>query len=135
MEEMVASGTARRLGIRNVPSAVAVRNMKALCEDVLEPLRRQMGRVIVTSGYRSEALNRAVGGVKNSQHRRGEAADIHCSSLEQAEQWFNFVRDHLDYDQLLLERRLNNGCCWLHISYIRQPGRRQNRRQARFITV
>lgn len=133
--EMTASGTAVRRGLKNVPSAVAVENLRALCREVLEPLRRQVGCVRVTSGYRSEALNRAVRGAENSQHRRGEAADVHCSSLEQAKKWFEIVRQTTDFDQLLLERRMKNGCCWLHVSYVRQPGRRKNRHEAHVVSV
>lgn len=135
LREMTASGTAVRRGLKNVPPAVAVENLRALCREVLEPLRRQVGCVRVTSGYRSEALNRAVGGAENSQHRRGEAADVHCSSLEQAKKWFEIIRRETDFDQLLLERHLKNGCCWLHVSYVRQPGRRKNRHKAHMVSV
>ena len=135
LHEMTASGTALRLGLEHTPTPAAVENLRALCVNVLEPLRRRFGVVRVTSGYRSEALNRAVGGVANSQHRRGEAADLHCSSLDEARRWFLFIRDHLDFDQLLLERKMGNGCCWLHVSYVRQPGRRKNRQMARFVNT
>jgi len=135
LREMIASGKAIRLGIENVPTPEAVVNLRALCQNVLEPLRRHMGCVRVTSGYRSDILNGAVGGAKHSQHLRGEAADLHCSSLDQARRWYGFIRDNLEFDQLLLERRLGNGCCWLHVSYVRQPGHRQNRKDSRFVTA
>ena len=82
--EFFRSGTAIRLGIDNNPdahpgegisTAEVVENLRALCTEVLEPLRRRVGRVIVTSGYRCQELNKAVGGVWNSQHLKGEAAD------------------------------------------------------------
>ena len=84
--EFFRSGTAIRLGIVNEPDAhpeegltneEVVENLRALCTEVLEPLRRRVGRVIITSGYRCQKLNKAVGGVWNSQHLRGEAADIY----------------------------------------------------------
>lgn len=135
LAEMVASGEAIRRGIDNTPTDAVVTNLEALCQNVLEPLRRHVGCVRVSSGYRSPELNKVVGGAANSQHLRGEAADLHCSSLDQARRWFDFIVQHLDFDQLLLERRLSNGCCWLHVSYVRQPGRRANRRAARFLQV
>lgn len=127
--EMVRSGTAISENIDNTPTEAVVSNLRDLCINVLEPLRRRYGAIIISSGYRCEELNRAVGGVKNSQHMRGEAADIHTSSLEQAERYFHFIKEKTDFDQLLLERKLDNGCCWIHVSY---TTRRANRQQAIF---
>ena len=135
LQEMTASGTAIRLGLKNEPGQKEVEALRHLCEDVLEPLRRRFGRVIIASGYRCEAVNSAVGGVANSQHMRGEAADIHCGSRQTAQRYFLFISEQLEFDQLLLERRLSNGCCWIHVSYIFQPGRRPNRRMARELDV
>lgn len=131
LREMTASGTAVRLHIANIPSETEVENLRRLCEHVLEPLRRRFGVIRISSGFRCQKLNEAVKGVKNSQHLKGEAADIHVSSMQQARQMFDFIRQHTDFDQLLLERRLNNGCCWLHVSY--REGRL--RHDARFLTV
>ena len=133
--EMTDSGTARERHIDNTPTPEAVDNLRALCCEVLEPLRSRFGRTIISSGYRSRALNEAVHGAANSQHLRGEAADINCSSLSEARRRFEFIRDNLDFDQLLLEERLCIGTCWLHVSYVRQPGRRPNRHDAHFLDV
>ena len=76
-QEMQRSGMAIRLGIENKPGREEEENLKALCLNVLEPLRKRFGRIIITSGYRSEALNKAVFGEPSSQHLKGEAADIH----------------------------------------------------------
>jgi len=77
LQEFTFSQTATRLGIPNAPPPDAIARMIALCEDVLEPLRAELGRpIIVTSGYRSPELNAAIGGSPRSQHCRGEAADI-----------------------------------------------------------
>ena len=133
--EMTASGTAISLGLKNEAGEKEVEALRHLCEDVLEPLRRRFGRIIIASGYRCEAVNREVGGVKNSQHMRGEAADIHCSSRETALRYFHFISENLEFDQLLLEQRMSNGCCWIHVSYIHQPGRRPNRKQAKELKV
>lgn len=135
LREMTLSGTAIRRHIANVPGEKEVSNLRALCQHVLEPLRRRFGVIRITSGYRCPELNQAVGGVANSQHMRGEAADVHCSSLEQAQRMFDYAEAHLPFDQLILERRLSNGCCWLHISYVAQPGRRPNRHEALWLKV
>lgn len=76
-DELTISETAARLGIDNEPSAAVVANLKALCADILEPLRNALGRpIFVTSGYRSAVLNSAVNGSRDSDHVLGLAADI-----------------------------------------------------------
>lgn len=127
LEEMIASGTAIRLHIANNPTAEAVDNLRRLCVNVLEPVRRRFGVTRITSGYRSPELNAAVGGEATSQHLRGEAADIHISNHEAGRKVFEYIRSNLEFDQLLFENRMSNGCCWLHVSY---TTRRANRRQA-----
>lgn len=79
LNEFVASGTAIRHNIDNTPREEHVERLKALCENVLEPLRRRFGVIRITSGYRCEELNTKVGGAAGSQHLRGEAADINVS--------------------------------------------------------
>ena len=117
LREMCASGTALRLGIKNEPSEEVVNRLQQLCEHVLEPLRQRFGVIRITSGYRCERLNRAVGGVKNSQHRLGEAADIHISDIEVGRKMFRYIQENLEFDQLLFEHVRENGVCWLHVSY------------------
>lgn len=126
LEELTRSGTAIRLGIDNQPPEEAVVRMQALCEHVLEPLRQRYGRIIVTSGYRSDALNKAVGGVATSQHRLGEAADIYVASREKARKYAMFILAHTDFDQLIMEPRGGKVVRWLHVSYTL---RRRNRHQ------
>jgi len=135
LRELCTSGTAVRLGIRNRPDEVAVSRLQLLCEHVLEPLRCRFGVIRITSGYRCPQLNRAVGGSPRSQHLRGEAADIHISNIEVGQKMFRFIRENLDFDQLLFEHIRGNGVCWLHVSYRpaeESPGKivRTNRRQA-----
>lgn len=127
LEEMTNSGTAIRLRIANRPSAVQIENLRQLCLNVLEPVRLRFGVTRITSGYRSPELNRAVGGVPDSQHTRGEAADIHISDMEVGRKIFDFISRNTDFDQLLFERRVKGGCRWLHVSY---TTRRKNRREA-----
>ncbi len=127
LEEMTRSGVAMRRNIENIPSADDIERMRLLCLNVLEPIRRRFGVTRITSGYRSAELNKAVGGSPNSQHMLGEAADIHVADMEVGRKIYNFVRLHTDFDQLLFEHRMANGCRWLHVSY---TARRPNRRQA-----
>lgn len=115
--EFTKSITAERLGISNQPDYEQVLAMKHLCREVLEPLRKYYGGPIrITSGFRSMALNQAVGGVGNSQHLLGEAADLSVPSEQVARQWFLFLVHHTDFDQLLFEHSRRLGNRWLHVS-------------------
>lgn len=126
VREFAISATAIRHSIDNMPPADAELSLKALCENVLEPLRRRFGVIRITSGYRSERVNTLVGGAPTSQHRRGEAADIHVSSEEMARKMYDYIHDNLPYDQLILERNRKRGTRWIHVSYTtRRPLRRQ----------
>lgn len=132
LEEMTNSGTAIRLRIANRPSTVQIENLRQLCLNVLEPVRLRFGVTRITSGYRCPELNSAVGGVPDSQHTRGEAADIHISDMEVGRKIFDFICRNTDFDQLLFERRVKGGCRWLHVSY---TTRRPNRHEALHLSV
>lgn len=126
LAELTRSATATRLGLMNVPSQTAVGNLRNLCQKVLEPLRQHLGKpIIVTSGYRSKELNKAVGGVENSQHLVGEAADLHIESEKQGREWMAWIMDNCEFDQLILER--NTKSTWLHVSC------KRNRQEVKFI--
>ena len=125
LREMCQSGTAIRKNINNTPDAKTVERLRALCQNVLEPLRRRFGVIRITSGYRSEALNKAVGGVANSQHLRGEAADIHVSSMEVGRKMYEFIRLNTQFDQLLFEHSTKSGATWSHVSYSELFARKQ----------
>ena len=113
--EFVRSSTAQRMGIDNTPDAEAIENMRNLCTKVLEPLREHLGQpVVITSGFRSKRLNEAVGGVKQSQHLRGEAADLMVESEKQAREWIRWMMDFLEFDQLILEKKGKK--VWVHVS-------------------
>lgn len=127
LEEMTRSGVAIRMRIDNNPDEEQVENMRQLCRNVLEPVRRRFGVTRITSGFRSQALNAAVGGAPDSQHLRGEAADLHISNMEVGRKVSDFIRLHTDFDQLLFERRIKGGYWWLHVSF---TTRRPNRHQA-----
>ena len=125
LREMTASATAIRMGIDNTPGRAETERMRKLCAHVLEPVRRRFGVTRITSGYRCERLNRAVGGANGSQHTKGEAADIHISNMEVGAKVFSFVVENLQFDQLLFEKKMPGGALWLHVSYTeRRPNRR-----------
>lgn len=133
LREFIHSVTAQRLHIDNTPGLCHVSRLIALCEHVLEPLRKVFGPIIINSGYRCPALNRAVGGAANSQHLRGEAADVRTTSLQQAQQMYDFVRRHLVYDQVILEHARRTGSVWLHVSY--RKDELANRRHGLHLTL
>ena len=127
-EELTASDTAKAKGIRNNPGQTDIINLCALVHRVLQPLRDAMGQPIkIGSGFRSLALNMAVGGVSNSQHMRGEAADL-CidGDLAKGKRWFEWIKTHCEFDQLIWEKNPRTGSYWVHVSY-RADGK--NRKQ------
>ena len=121
LEEFTRSPTAKAHGISNDPTPLQMSNMKALCEKVLEPLRNAFKcPIVIGSGYRCQKLNKLVGGVYNSQHMTGEAADIHIPDNELGLKWFEWIRTHCPYDQLIIERNTKNSTrYWIHVSYRR----------------
>lgn len=114
IKEMTKSNTATAKGIDNTPDQTVTNNLTKLIEAVLDPLREWYGKpIIVNSGYRCEALNKAIGGAKSSQHMLGEAADITVGSKEENEKLFNYIKDNLEFDQLINESDFS----WVHVSY------------------
>lgn len=124
LEEMYQSDTARRNKISNYPTTEATKNLGYLTQNFLQPLRDKLGKAIyISSGYRSELLNRKVGGAKNSQHKYGQAVDIQVVGMSPM-QLFLFIKDSgLEYDQLILEK--TKSAEWVHVSYAKH-----NRHQA-----
>lgn len=129
LSEFTRSATARRRHIDNsidlsIPSGQSVvANLKNLCEQVLEPLRQHFNvPIVISSGYRCPALNRAVGGAVNSQHMTGEAADIHIPDTATGNEWFIWIMKNCDFDQLIKETADCN-TYWIHISCLRNRNR------------
>lgn len=119
MEELYASATATAKGINNKPSVQQMINLVYLCAYVLEPLRVAMNEPIkIGSGFRCQALNKAVGGVYNSQHMKGQAADL-CidGDIQKGRKWFNYIKNHLPFDQLIWEHN-SKGTYWVHVSFV-----------------
>lgn len=127
--ELCRSNTAVRLGIDNSPSEIVRVNLEALVENVLDPLRAKWGApIIVTSGYRCAALNKAVGGATSSQHMNGMAADIHTLSDSRADN-MRLLRLLLNsgivVDQVISENIDAQGRPdWIHVSYNRISNRK-----------
>lgn len=119
IDELTRSKTAAARGIDNTPTSEVAANLAALISDVLDPVRERWGRPIrVNSGYRSEALNQAVGGVATSQHRLGEAADITAGNEADNAQLIGLIRammaeGSIAVDQLIDEVHLT----WIHVSH------------------
>ena len=127
LEEFTASATAKAKGIANLPTQQAVVNITALCISVLEPLRKWWGKEVkIGSGFRCKKLNTAVGGVYNSQHLTGQAADL-CIDGDKTKgvKWFEYIRRNLPFDQLIWEHN-SKGTYWVHVSFNAQG---KNRRQ------
>ena len=124
LQELTKSDTAIRMDIDNNPNADQIEKLKALCENILQPVRDHFGRVKVTSGFRSSELCVAIGSSVNSQHAKAEAADFEVMGTDNAE-LFDWIKSNLEPDQLILEfytpGEPNSG--WIHCSWIPE-GRR-----------
>lgn len=124
INELMASSMAKRKGIDNTPDATVRANLTALVANILDPLREAYGKpIVVSSGYRSPKLNKAVGGAAKSQHVTGQAADIHTLSDTPADNkklYDLILKLKLPFDQLINEYNFN----WVHVSF--SP---RNRRQ------
>lgn len=114
LEELTISATAKAMGIVNCPSSYEIDNLRFLCREVLEPARKVIGEPIhVTSGYRCLALNQAVGGVAQSYHVRGLAADLHIESAAHASRLADALNAQPYCDLILVEHA--HGASWLHV--------------------
>ena len=124
--EMIKSSTADRIGVSNDATREHVINLVNLCNFILQPVRDEFGPIRINSGYRSPALNKAVGGSKTSQHCNGEAADFESSRISNPE-LATWIAKHLDFDQLILEfytkGQPNSG--WVHCSFKKDGSNRK----------
>jgi len=128
LSEVTRSETAKRKGISNMPTPEHIENFKKLAENVFQPIRDHFGVPIrISSGYRSEALNKAIGGagkmvngkyVPSSQHCKGEAIDIDMDGTSITnKQVFDYIKEHLPFDQLIWEFGTDTNPDWVHVSF------------------
>ena len=118
--EAIHSQTAKRKGIDNTPNPNQVETMKLTAEKIFEPLRKWVGGPIkVNSFFRSAELNTAIGGSKTSQHCKGQAIDIDdvYGNKTNAEM-YNWIKDNLNFDQMIWEFGTDDNPDWVHISYV-----------------
>ena len=124
-KEGVYSRTAQRLDIDNTPTKDHKKNMIELAENIFEPLRMYVGGPIkINSFYRSPKLNKAIGGSSKSQHCNGQAIDIDDTfgRMSNAEM-YRFIKDHLDFDQMIWEFGDDKNPNWVHVSYVGKENR------------
>tara|TARA_Y100001963_G_C6703520_1_gene410713 strand:- start:30 stop:500 length:471 start_codon:yes stop_codon:yes gene_type:complete len=124
LREFVNSTTASRKGISNKPTEVHLSNLKILIDNVIQPLRDKIGPIRITSGYRSPALNRAIGGSSRSQHSKGMAADIQFvrdNEMDNKVIFDTILEMGLEFDQMINEFDYK----WIHISYNKKKNRKQ----------
>jgi len=118
--EAVHSNTAKRKGIENIPNENQIAAMMTIAEMIFQPLRSYVGGPIkITSFFRSPELNRAIGGSKSSQHCKGQAMDLDdVYGLKTNAEMFDYIRENLDFDQLIWEFGDDNNPNWIHVSYV-----------------
>ena len=126
-KEATQSQTAVRKGISNEPDAYQLQNMQLLAEKIFEPLREHFGvPIAINSFFRSQKLNKAIGGATGSQHTQGRAIDIDDTlGGVSNRQMFEWIRENLDYDQLIWEFGNNQNPDWVHISYVSESENRK----------
>ena len=119
----LAELTATKTGLPNALPKHLEGNLRSLAEKVLQPTRDALGAVKVTSAYRSPAVNSKVGGAKTSQHVQGQAADLKFDGGNEV--LFNWIRENLDFDQLIWEFGTDKAPAWVHVSYVSSKNRKQ----------
>ena len=121
LSEVTRSESAKRKGISNMPTEAHIANFKLLAEKIFEPIRTHFRcPIIISSGYRSKELNAAIGGSLTSQHCQGEAIDIDMDGTANGvtnRMVFDYIKDNLNFDQLIYEFGDANNPDWVHVSY------------------
>jgi len=129
LAEMTASQVASRNGLNNNPTAGQIENLKKLCESILQPIRNHYDSpVIISSGYRSPELCIRIGSSIDSQHAKGQAADLQVVGVDN-KALAKYIKENLDYDQLILEfykEEEGPHSGWVHVSYVGKGNRKQS---------
>jgi hypothetical protein len=131
-KEATFSATATRRGIDNTPGEYELQNMELIAEKVFEPLRKHVnGPIKINSFYRSEELNQAIGGSSHSQHCQGRAMDLDDTYgyMSNADM-YNYIKDNLDFDQMIWEFGTEENPDWVHVSYVDADSNRKRCLQA-----
>jgi hypothetical protein len=127
--EAIKSQTAERKGIDNTPPDRIIENMKIVANRCFEPLRAKHGKPIgISSFYRSPELNKAIGGSTTSDHCKGCAIDIDADIFNNGitnKEIFDFLKDNVDFDQLISEYGTEDNPAWVHVSYRKEGNRKQ----------
>ena len=135
LAEITRSDTAKRHGIDNTPTAEHLENFKLLADKVFEPIREHFKTpIFISSGYRSKALNDFIKGSTSSQHCKGQAIDIDMdgSNGEVTNRMvFDFIKNKLDFDQLIWEFGTDFNPDWVHVSYVKKGNRKQKLKAVR----
>jgi hypothetical protein len=121
LAEVTKSDTAKRRGISNMPTEAHIANFKLLAENIFEPIFMHFDKpIFISSGYRSAELNKAIGGAASSQHCQGEAIDIDMDGRPGGvtnKMVFDFIKENLNFDQLIWEFGTDTNPDWVHVSY------------------
>ena len=128
LKELTQSSTAQRYGLKNTPTTDDMAALTALVDNVLDPVREAIGKPIyVSSAFRAPEVNKKVGGVPNSQHCRGEAADLSMRDGKENLKLARAIYDLGVFDQLIIENadKQVTQCEWVHVSYSRSGNRKQ----------
>jgi hypothetical protein len=129
LAELTRSETGKRHGIDNTPTAEHLENFKILAERVFEPIRAHFGvPIFISSGYRSKALNDFIKGSSSSQHCKGQAIDIDMDGGNGEvtnRMVFDFIKNKLDFDQLIWEFGTDFNPDWVHVSFMKSGNRKQ----------
>jgi len=130
--ESIKSSTAIRKGIENIPKEYELQNMGLVAEKVFEPLREWVkGPIKITSFFRSEELNKTIGGSSKSQHCEGRAIDVDdIYNYKSNAEMFHFIKNNLNFDQLIWEYGNSHNPDWVHLSFISETQNRQRVLQA-----
>tara|TARA_Y100000361_G_C11103432_1_gene313277 strand:+ start:382 stop:837 length:456 start_codon:yes stop_codon:yes gene_type:complete len=125
-KEATYSRTATRLNIDNKPNEEQLKNMKLIAEEVFEPLRMWVGGPIkINSFFRSPKLNTAIGGSSKSQHCHGQAIDLDDTFGRATNaEMFDFIKEHLNFDQMIWEFGNDDNPDWVHVSYVNDEDNR-----------
>jgi hypothetical protein len=127
LAEVTRSETAKRKGISNMPTAEHIENFKKLAANIFQPIREHFGKpIIISSGYRSAELNKAIGGSLSSQHCSGEAIDIDMDGTDITNaQIFNYIKNNLNFDQIIWEFGTDTNPDWVHVSFAANRSQRK----------